>query len=641
MLQDAFGNTIEHDVPATQDSYAHINDLPTEVLIHIFCNLSPTDLKELRLVCHKWNYAVLDKTTWIKAFDNRFNTGNVFASVTRSLLWLLEYFGRVALTKKWAKGRAFSNLYQLVNDRFSHHYIDFQHDRLLAFSRLSGSVSLCSLSLGKNQVFMPESNIVSGITAYDTNYNYLVVANDDGSIYLKNLLNAKSSGSTLLSMKKLHAGPIQIAGLKLNPAMDRNKEKPDIVGVTCTGTLMWWNMENQLVHKIETERNVLKLDTDFKTLVIVVTAEFVFVVDFCTSAIINSFEHGLEFESLEPIFASDFNDNNIVLATPSQMKVFHLNSTSYAVLQTKAPEGVSIIDGTIQACHMARNVTLAGGDGLLFAATFSDGSVGVYNIRELNGTIPMKCRIMQFEDNRTPQGIAQYTKVALNSTVIAIGALPDWVHFYDAHSGRYLREGSKVRRILTRNGTEPVLQIQLNSDDASGVVVSGDLVQFFRFGDVAFDKKRPNAPLAPDTNSRRAMAQHIKSEIAEYDELEQSKMQREILADKYNGTEFDNEQEELRIALALSASVEDSAHDSDAELRAALEALARDCQAPDLEDSDDLVAAIKLSQMDAEGEVLSSGAREGSSRLHEDAVIGEDSEEETLRRVLRLSLADH
>lgn len=660
MHQDSLGNTTEISSGIKKPTLLGINDLPIEIFILIFSNVSPVDLKDLRLVCRKWNNAVLDRSTWIKAFDNRLGTGKIFASATRSNIWILEYFGRMANLRRWAKAKAYSRLYQLVNNLFGHINrveADFTNDRLLTFSQISGTVSLCSLTLGKNQLFIPESNWFGDIVAYDVTWSYSCVANSSGGLFLKNLTTATASGSNQSSVKKLIQSEFPISAVKLHKNPDKHKEKPDIVAVSQNGTLSFWNIGGGLVSSLELKDAAIDLRTDFKTVIVIVSQTSLHIMDFSQPSIISSFNHGWEFHSNPISFDVDFNDNNIVLGHEKSFKVFHYEGQNHKVLIGYVPEDVSIIDGTIQESSFTRNHDIPGGDGLLYAFTFSDGSVGVCNIRDLEGQVPFKTRIMPFQDDRSPQGIESYTKVALNSTVIAIGALADWVHFYDAHSGKYLREGTKISRKFTRNGTMPILKIHFGPTGSCGVIVSDDAIQYFRYGEETItNKKKPNAPQAADLKNRRTINQHIKAQMADYNELEYQKLQEDLLADKYNGVKFDNEQDELRVALALSASCakdnSDTVYvDEDDELARAIALLTQEEQIKvpenDEDEDEELRAALALSQAENHQTIHGGGKwnTEGLSRFQQPEIqeesLTEDSEDEILKKILELSMIEH
>ena len=663
MHQDSLGNTTKIERAPKTNTHIGINDLPIEVFILIFANVSPVDLKDLRLVCRKWNNAVLDRGTWIKAFDNRLGTGRIFASATRSNIWILEYFGRMSNLRRWAKAKAYSRLYQLVNNLFgqiNHVEADFNNDRLLTFSQLSGTVTLCALTLGKSQVFIPESSLFGDIVAFDVTWNYSCVANSGGGLFLKNLTTATASGSNQSSIKKLTQSDLPIAAVKLNKMPDKNKEKTDVVSVSQGGALSFWSLAGDLISSLQLNDAVIDLKTDFKSIIVVISRTSLHIIDFVRARVLSSLDHGWQLSSPPSAFDTDFHDCNIVLGHGKLFKVFHYEGTSHRVLEGSAPSDVSIIDGTLQDSDFPRNQEIAGGDGLLYAFTFSDGSVGVYNIRDLEGSVPLKTRIMPFQDDRSPQGIESYTKVALNSTVIAIGALADWVHFYDAHSGKYLREGTKISRKFTRHGLMPISKIQFGPTGSCGVIVSDDAIQYFRYGEEPIVKKRPNAPQAADLKNKRTISQHIKSQMADYNELEHQKLQEDLLADKYNGVKYDDEQDELRMALAMSAScANDNSNakfsEADEDLATALALLTKLSDDTRLinEDDADLKNALAISEFESHQAIHGFGVSglEGLSRtqftetqqgvLAEDAEEAEDAEDEVLRKILELSLLEH
>lgn len=644
-LMDPLGNTPSNEVPHRGASCLRINEFPIEILILIFSNLAPVDLKDLRLVCRKWNDAVLDKSAWTNAFNNKFGTEKVFPTVTRSPMWLAEYFGRVATLRRWAKAKPFAHLYQLLNSEYGavdHVRADFVHDRILTFSRASASVSMCTLTLGKNQAYVPDNYIFTGILSYDANWNYLCVGKTTGEVYVKNLITATSSGSSRLSVTTLGECGLPAVGVNINPECDKRKEKADVVVISNDGTLHFWTLAGKICGSLKLQGVPMFLKTDFCSHVVVVTHDHIHVVDFATHTLLLSRKHGWNFNETEfkVICHFDLHDNNVVICHLQKVKVFHFDDSAICAAEATTPSDVHIIDGTMQESFHKRNPNIAGGDGLLYALTLSDGSVTTFNIRGVSGTIAMNARIYPFADGKSPQGVAEYTKVALNSTVIAIGAFADWIHFYDAHSGQYLREGTKIARKWVRFQILPILAIQFGPTGACGIVISGNVVQYFRFGDTAPSRKKPNAPAGSDASTRKAKQQHIKAQIEEYDAHQHQQQQQELMADKYNGTVFDDEQEELRVAIALSASY---AHTRDDDLLRALALLEQTDPEDELQEALALSASQNHIAIHGMSESFNeaSGAREGLSSSEPTPTVSEDSEEEILQRVLKLSMLEH
>lgn len=654
MNQDSLGNTYEQLLPQNVPQVS-INDLPEEIIIDIFSNLSPVDFKVVRLVCKKWNLLLTDKSVWAKAFGNRLGTGSVFASVTRSQLWLLEYFGRCAELKRWAKAKATSQLYRLINNEYGlvdHVEADFVHDRILTFAKVSGAISYCALALGKKQVFIPDDFLYSLILAYDASWSYLCWGKTNGEIYVKNLATSTSAGSNRLSIKKIadaDGSRSPIAAVKINREPDKFKAKVDVLSVTGDGIVQFWNLAGDLAFELDLEEKVYFLDSDFKRLVVVLSSENIIIIDFNTHEVITRFVHG--FEELPTAFDIDFPDNNIVMCDETNIRIFHFEGSNVTVLQGSSPPGTLIEEGTMQKSTLKRNRMLAGNDGLLYAITLTDGSVCVFNIRDAPPSLKFSTRIMQYETRDVPM----VTKVALTSSIIAIGSHPNWIHFYNADSGEYLREGPKLPRKLLREGLQPLLKIVLGPTGSCGVAVCGDVIQYFQFGEDVVAKKRPNAPQA-ESSSKREMKNRIKAQMDDYNVQENMRHEQELLADKYNGTQFESEQEELRMAMTLSASYANTEedlqrvlvslrtdvsnlleHDMDDDLRLALA----------LSEQESAVASDRYSQVESPASGVDSRrqshgpspelSRAGSGEIEG---VNDDDDDEILRRVLELLVVE-
>lgn len=617
---DSLGNTNDAAPSTASESSVSINDLPSETLLDIFSYLSPIELKDLRLVCRRWNEVASDKASWIRAFRNRFGTGLVFASVTGSEKWIPEYFGRVGTLKKWAKAKASSKLYLLVNSDFAQLdrvQADFLHDRLMTYCLYSGTVAMCTLSLGKNQVFIPESLFFSRFTAFDANWNYLCVGKDSGEIYLRNLMTATATASSRLSVTTVcEQTGRRVMAVKINEDFDKHKEKPDLLTADIHGDILFWSLAGALVDRVSLEENVFWIDSDFKTCVVAVSPIGIYVLDFATRKIRCSFAHGFELHEPPVSIDVDFGDDNVVMCDDHTVRVFHYGDAAGATLLVREgvpPAGETIVDGTLQQQAVPlrrRNDDVAGGDGRLYGLCYSDGSVGIFNLRETSSDIVLSTRVMPFTDDRSHNAILRYTKIALNSAVVAIGASPNWIHIYDAHSGEYLRECLKVSKKLTRDGVPPILKIEFSPNQQAGVVVSGDIVQYFKFGEGPLQqKKKPNTPQGNEAATKRQRHRHIRAQMDEYDLHEHQRKSEDLIADKYNGTAFDSEQEELRVAMALSAS-----------------------SAPRDEEFEQ---ALAISQQEAEGERLADAL---DSRSTGSLSMDDD---EVLRRVMELLLMEH
>lgn len=656
---DALGNSTRAP-RAPRRAVVSFNDLPIETLVDIFALLSPAELKDLRLVCRRWNYAALDKAVWTHAFRNRFGTGDSFASVTRLPTWLAEYFGRVARTRQWAKARARTHLYLLVNSQYGAvEFVeaDFGHDRLMTFSRVLGSLALCALVLGKNQVFIPENLLFTRVSAYDASWTHLAVGTGDGAVYVKNLVTATAAALSQLLVVALAGARAPVVQVRVRRAGALPSMPGDVVGLDAHGGVCVWTVAGHLVRSALIYRDndsgpaplarpfpretPLYMATDFCAQVWVVTSHTVRVLLYATLALEAAVPHGAELDDAAQCHV-DFGGAAVAIAHGAAVRVVRADAGEWAVLEAALP--TPVVHSALQHSLAPRSSTVAGGDGRLWAVAMADGSVAVYNVRARRA-LRRQCHILPFSDARAPRGVETYTKVAVDSSVVAVAVAAGWVHFYDAHLGRYLREGAAVTRRLTRHGAAPVLAVVLGPG-ALGVVVCGDVVQHFSYGDVAA-AKRPHAPHAADTALRRARQYAIRAQMDDWDLHQHHQRQSEARADRFNGTAFESEQDELRVAMALSASYNHHENattpetDDDAELALALEML-RQAQTPDAGAHEEWAELADLEwALEMLRPALAARDRAGVPDTFHRADSASEDEDELLRRALELLLVEH
>ncbi|OVF08646.1 putative SCF ubiquitin ligase complex subunit [Clavispora lusitaniae] len=595
----------------------HINDLPHETLVDIFAHLTPMELRELRLVCRKWNSAVSDKAAWTQAFRNQLGTPSEFASVTGSRAWLAEYFGRVARLRQWTKAKARAHSYSLVNGEYGPSAVvemDFAHDRLATISP-AGSLASCALVSGKNQVFVPGSAHFAAVSASDASGALLGVGTRDGVVWAKNLASAQpaqavarpDSANSAHSANSTHsahsADPVEIVSVRVRRQKNVRGAPGEMVALDAAGQVRVFSA-SALLRSAHLGERAFCMDTDFERIV-VVTAENVHVLAFSSLEPLAVAPHGWTLDA-PPHCHVDFAGSAVALVHGSTVRVLR-EQMAWAYVEAQLP--ANVVHTALQMpAGRPQDARVAGGDGRLLAAALDDGSVAVFNVRA-RGALRPQCLIAPFHDARAPRGLEARTKVAVDSCVVVVAAAYDWVHFYDAHSGRYLREGTAAARRGTRHGTAPVSAVALGPS-ASGVVVCSDVVQHFSFG--APPVQRPSTP-AGESTSRRARQHTIRTQLDDWAALRHAEAERARLADKYNGTDYVSEDDELRTAMALSAS---DASGEDAEL----------------------LAALALSRQDESSPWQTLVSPEGTSAS---AHGGEDDEEEILRRVLELSLLEH
>lgn len=625
---DGLGNTIDDTATAgglgDETSTRTINELPYELLIKIFSNLDPIQLTSLRLVCRHWNQAVQDGETWSKSFTMKFGTGRVFPSVTWSRFWMIEYFNRMKIYKKWNKGVGVHRIYQLINNEYG--FVDkiltnFDTDKLLTFSKFNGNISISNLQNGKSQTFIPGNYNFTQISAYLMNWSYLVVGRHSGELYLKNLITSTSSSATRLSLIKLvgeDEASSPVLSTVMNSYVDKHKERCDIISTT-SNEMRFWNLSGKNLVNIKLVDAVFRVKSDFRKLVVGVSSDSIYIMDFRTQEILQRIDHGLSIPLSEAnnLFVDvDFGDCSVVLSYYSVIKVYDFEGLK--VRELPLPEGVVVEKSVMQTIpeHRGhRDESIVGFDGVFMASVLSNDTVIVWNVRDEFLKVEIQCVIDPVFNKYSPvisEDMPRITAVALNSSVIVVGGYNGFCNVYNVFTGDYIKECSiKYPKKYTHMYTNvlPITDIQLNSDPKStgGVIVVADVVQYFQFGE---NDTKTTAPGATTTKKKLNMGplssnnhlQHIKDQMEDYDIEEDTRRRKELLVDKYNGTKFEDEDEEMWIALAMSESYK-----------------------PSTTDDESLRLAIELSKLEA---------------LHEQEVPEPELEEEQLRRILELSLLD-
>lgn len=636
---DGLGNTIRIDdfAAGTGDEVenAHgINDLPFELLIKIFSNLDPIQLTSLRLVCKHWNQAVQDGETWSQSFAAKFGTGRVFPTVTGSRFWMIEYFNRMKVYKKWNKGVGVHRIYQLINNEYG--FVDkiltnFDTDKLLTFSKFNGNISISNLENGKSQTFIPGNYNFTQISAYLMNWNYLLVGRHTGELYLKNLITSTSSSATRLSLIKLigdqeSSSSNPVLATAMNSLADKHKERIDIISSSLNGDVRFWNISGKNLRTIRFEDAIFSVKSDFRRFVAGVSANSIHIIDFRTQEVLQQIEHGLSIpiDEANNVFVDfDFGDESVILSYYSIIRVFNFKDTeNVKVRELPLPEGVVVEKSVMQMIPEHRTSTrdskIVGFDGIFMASILSNDTVIVWNPRDEAPQVKIQCVIDPVFNKYSPvigEDMPRITAVALNGSVIVVGGYNGFCNVYNVFTGDYIKECSiKYPKKFTHLYTNvlPITDIQLNRDpkSTSGVIVVADVVQYFQFGEK--DKASASAPgvtkkklnIGPLSSNKQISYQHIKDQMDDYDIEEDTKRKKEQLVDKYNGTKFEDEDEEMSIALAMSESYRaphtSTANDEEESLRLAIELSQQEALAPQEPESEEeqLKRILELSLMD-------------------------------------------
>ncbi|KAG7660739.1 uncharacterized protein J8A68_005701 [[Candida] subhashii] len=685
-IRDVLGNTMGPSLPPSpvRQHHVNINDLPIELLIQIFSQLDPIYLNTIRLVCKKWDYAINDKETWTKSFNLKFNTPKIFPSLTNSINWMSEYFARLNILKNWKRGKSLHQFYRLINNeyRFNDMTIsDFKSDRIMIFSKRHGNITSGNLMNGKNQSFIPGGTNLN-ILCSDMNYNYLVMGKLDGEIHLRDLNKSTSVSNRVSSLKfpERENGPIM--SIVMNDTPDIFRNKVDVISGGYNGNVKCWTLNGNLVKSFEFGEIVYNIKSDFNKFILLNTENDIYVINYQTLEVIKRIPMGnITIENAEDpntahyydaliyqknFFDVDYASHSIIISHLSVIKVFNFETERER--QLILPDDTIIMKSQMQTVRPSkiynRNPSIIGKDGLLYANLLSDDSVIIWNIREDSKDIEpivkihpdlqhIKYSISIYEAiNR--RALPQVTTIALNGCIIAIGGYNGVTNIYDVFSGKFLREISMKfpkRFTHTYNELIPINFIKLNPNqiDTNGIIVCGDTIQYFQFGDLQEIKSSGSNKKAKLVNmgvlGKNESKRKIREGRAEYDSEEYTKSKTYGLLDKYNGTQFDDEDDELTMALAISESYHSSKDTSQVSVDHE-ENIVNGGSIEEEELDEELLLAIELSKQEAglqteeeeeEYSLYSAEPIESSSSQREliDHEIDED-----IRRALELSLIE-
>ncbi|KAI5954817.1 hypothetical protein KGF57_003841 [Candida theae] len=668
-ISDSLGNTTTSSQPLTDNhQQIFVNDLPDEILIHSFSQLDPSSLNSLRLVCKKWNHVISDKETWTKSFRRRFGiqtSVSSFPSVTHGSNWMQEYFARLRIIRNWKKGISTHQTYQMVN---SEHRMggltlcDFKMNKLAVFDKVSGNISVGNLDSGKNQSFIP-GMMNMDILSYDMNFNYLVMGKKDGGIVVKNLIisTSISQRGSVTNFEVVDEERSSVTSVTINTKVDKNGLSVDVISGSADGSLRSWSLHGKLKNKVALDGIVLNIKSDFSKYIIANTTASVYVLRFENLEILGHAhldspmcdEEAMHIEQLVHSKNSldvDFGRQSIIICRDRSVRVYDFYCTGVRRLDL---EDAVVVSTQLQTAdkRSLSNVNsnaVVGGDGLLCGNLLSDGSIIVWNVREVSSQkIEPQLRLSPELNHKKISGrihnavlnghLLGVSTFALNASVVAVAGYNGLTCIYDVFTGKFLREVSikfPKRFDHMQHYPKSVELVQLNFDqeDTNGVIVCGDVIQYFEVGKI--NSKRPGV------GSRKAkhvnMGSHGKHEskkkirdgMDEYHRQVYVQNKTEELFDRYNGTEFDDEEEEMRVALAMSENMY-SNNSSQTDMEVHINGSSR----PD----NDLALALELSAGKTGDD---NGCFQSQDRvIHQ--TQDDDEVDEELRRALELSLIEH
>ncbi|GME95413.1 unnamed protein product [[Candida] boidinii] len=264
--------------------------------------------------------------------------------------------------------------------------------------------------------------------------------------------------------------------------------------------------------------------------------------------------------------------------------------------------------------------------------------------------------------------------ICVNSIVILVGLYNGVVDMYDLYTGKFLRRiSNKSRKFHSNTYLFPVSNIIIEDEvgckNFRGVVVSGNILQFFQFGELESpnknfnnnnNKKKKNFINGANSKSRKLESfKKLHYELDDYEIEKTNKVnhlnKQEKILNKFNGDKLDDSDEELQVALALSASINNSDNGistdfngdgSHSSINVRNSGFSNNNQEEDVDD--DLRLALELSKL--EGDQSQSDFHEGSSLFNDSTVADvnnksqneinsefDDEMDDELRKALELS----
>lgn len=621
-MTDNLGNTIIIPQPSTPSF--HINDLPPEILVEVFGHLELTQLPQIQLVCKYWAGIISNPSIWEHLFNSKFGASDVFPSWSGSSRWVVEYLARSSGLKRWKKAQSEHTNYQILNEFADNITLtNFEGDKLMVYSRIGNSVNICGLRWGKNQTFVPGDN--NHVTLADINWHYLVFATRD-SLYVKSLAGATVSSSRLSTKEIIQLGGIK--RIKVREICDKFKDKPDIL-ICTSNRLMIFNLNGETVKEFEFE-DIIDFGTDFKSVVVVCNTKIWIIKMDDYSIEEMAFE--VEVQDVQDI-DFDFDDDNLIVHQSREAIVFNYRSQS--VSSISFPMDVKF--GKLQHSRGKRNPLLVGKDGLFYATVLIDDTVVVWSVRDHQKIITKFKSEFKYK-NLGLGDTNEVCSIELNSGVVIVGGYNGFANVHDIFTGKQLRECSvKFPKKYTHmyQYRIPVREIKVNGNHSNGIIICGDLVQYFQFGEdtnkaLKSSKKKKFIAESTYKNNTKKM---IKDQLEDYEINEYHNNQMHQIIDKYNGQGDGEDDIELAIALSKSTLQEIPNEEiEDEDLRKALELSKEDHEI----DDEIRKALLASTQDDLHNPHQYEEVQTGSSRTNEP----DEEEDEELKRALELSLLE-
>lgn len=488
-----------------------VANLPPEVLVEVFSNLTPNCLDACSLVCKHWYNVLNNDASWRAAFYKLFDCRS-FNRVTSSLKWRTELVSRLDIIHKWTKGHAKNLSFNGGIMEISHVFSDFSASRLILFSSQLGVGVVADPSKGKvatPRIFTDKSLQYTGeVCCTDGSRFGMIFGLRNG-----NLCGVIFSQETRIrdysAMNGSHTG--EVSSVWINKL-----ESPRAyIGIGALsggedGHVFAWDLDKgEIIHdytlcqgvavthiKCDSKDRAIAITADGKVFILFEGAEeFALLGQF--SVVLN--ERGRSYSRLS-FFEVDFNCNFAVYADDFRILRFKISNdpSHFEIDEFVTPEARAIdcvaIDRT-QFSRAGTNKDTPGGNCRYLAASSSNDLIFIWLLQAEatdHRIEPFRKMISPFQVDRAD--VPSVTAIALNSVVLLVGSYNGVTVAYELLTGKYLRvvssRFSKRALNLRANphfadtGLLSISHLEFDSEPSNphGIIVIGSAIQYFDLG---------------------------------------------------------------------------------------------------------------------------------------------------------------
>lgn len=619
--------------------------LPPEVLISIFSHVDEKDLYVLQQVCSYFACLINDEELWKNLFVSRIHTC-YFPSFAQTNKYSIEYLERLQGLRQWKHNRAIKTKYVLSpSPRYQVQIerIIFDYPRCACYN--DGIITLVQLHSRRKKdrlIYIP-CTTPQGCSTMSFNINAAVFGRFDGRVFGK-LLSKKSYLTPVTEFDSRHSSCVTA----ITTSISQDSLEDWCVSGSENGELIWW-CETHKVKSLKISSKVILHVALYKNWTIAADSEKFYVIKDMEDVHIiplpkTKNTDGSDVQLQVQFSKIDFGSMSLIVADTRHLFVISFNpdldfGRSRTIL---IPETISNLEIDLATCKREQNKSLAGEDGCFLAVMTMENSIKLINVRAPGNTLIIENELKFDEQVYTCQV----------SNLVLVCALSGQLQVYDAAGARLIKTVQKTDKYPQH----------LAISQGRMIIASGNLVHFLQYiSDPSLLKKRSGS------GGQRAHGnkwdKRVNAELAIYDEEESLRKERalenERLIETYGGDLSDDELQ-LRIALMESESshfpnsahqAEQSGEEVDDDLERAIEEsrLAQENQQfvesfAD-EDDEDFIRALEQSRADEEHN--SQRIRRSTpltdvddSRPLDQAIAGNDEDDEALRLALALSLSE-